>query len=431
MARMHDRAPVPQPERKQPNAALQPAARAARGSDATLLMLQHTAGNPAIGALSLAASIGNRAMGRVLARSALLEDLHASQAEVLAAMSNAPDDADLDELVAEFERLNEEIAEETVRAGASAPTRPKKPKSVIDDMEVIEFESAPEDPSRPAEISVTLSDETEGPDYVENRLEQIGFGILLGGYLLFLSDLDTPIFVPDAHFDYGLTEATAINNTVYATRERALEAVGAETDRFGFYRSHGDVIVPTVFSPATTPRVIVAAAAARRELAEYVQHEMTVLAMGLTGVMLLRVVLNGIVRIGFGGKPRPIPPQDGWKKVRLATASPEELELWDAVVGAERVAIGRTKDGTGHLYAALRADGTDALVLDTWLWRRGIDWTQRWQDVFNRALYDRAALMRKPVHVMSGLDFTLGEVAAAEAGAQAGGITNIPFWPEP
>ena len=39
--------------------------------------------------------------------------------------------------------------------------------------------------------------------------------------------------------------------------------------------------------------------------------------------------------------------------------------------------------------------------------------------------------MRKPVHVMSGLDFTLGEVAAAEAGAEAGGITNIPFWPGP
>ena len=285
-------------------------------------------------------------MGRVLARSSVLEDLHASQAEVLAAMGNAPDDADLDKLAAEFERLNEEIADETVRAGASASTRPKKPKAVIDDMEVIEFESAPEDPSRPGEISVTLSDETESPDYVENRLEQIGFGILLGGYLLYLSDLDTPIFVPDAHFDYGLTEATAINNLVYATREHALEAIGAETDRFGFYRSHGDVIVPTVFSPATTPRVIVAAAAARRELAEYVQHEMTVLAMGLTGVMLLRMLLNGIVAVG-GGKPRPIPRQDGWKKVRLATASPEELELWDAVVGAERVAIGRTKDGTG------------------------------------------------------------------------------------
>jgi hypothetical protein len=393
-------------------------------------MLQHAAGNRAIGALRLAASIGNRAMGRVLARSALLDDLHASQAELLAAMSNAPDDADLDELVAEFERLNEEIAEETVRAGTSASTRRKKPKSVIDDMEVIEFESAPDDSSRPGEISVTLSDATEGPDYVENRLEQIGYGIFLGGYLLFLSDLDTPIFVPDAHFDYGLTEATALNNRVYATREAALEALGAETDRFGFYRSHGDVIVPTVFSPATTPRVIAAAAAARRELAAYVQDEMTVLAMGLTGMTLLRVLLNGIMRIG-AGKPSPVPPQDGWKKVRRASASHEEVELWDEVVGAERVAIGRTKDGTGHLYAALRADGTDALVLDTWLWRRGIDWTQRWQDVFNRAIYDRAALMRKPVHVMSGLDFTLGEVAAAEAGAEAGGITNIPFWPGP
>lgn len=386
--------------------------------------------------LHLAASIGNRAMGRVLARSSLLEDLHASQAELLTAMGNAPEDADLGELVAEFERLNEEIAEETVRAGESSSTRRKRPKSVIDGIEVIELDPAVDDPSHPGQVIHTVADETQSPDYVENRLEQIGFGILLGGYLLYLSDFDTPIFVPDAHFDYGLTDATAINNTVYSTRERALEAVGDEPDRFGFYRSHGDVVVPTVFSPATTPRVIAAAGNVRKELAEYVQHEMTVLAMGLTGAALLRVVLNGIARLGGGGKPGaggrpPVPPQDGWRTVRLGTATEEELALWDDVLHADRVAIGRTDDGKGHLHAALRAGGTDALVLDTWLTQRGITWTQRWQDVFNRAIYDRAALLRKPVSVMSGFDYTLGEVAAAEAGAQAGGITNIPFWAEP
>ena len=51
MARMHERPPVPKVECKGPNAGSQPAARAARGSAASLLRLQRTAGNRAVGAL--------------------------------------------------------------------------------------------------------------------------------------------------------------------------------------------------------------------------------------------------------------------------------------------------------------------------------------------------------------------------------------------
>jgi outer membrane protein OmpA-like peptidoglycan-associated protein len=51
MARMHVRPSVPEVERKRPDAASQPPARGARGSTATLLRLQRTAGNRAVGAL--------------------------------------------------------------------------------------------------------------------------------------------------------------------------------------------------------------------------------------------------------------------------------------------------------------------------------------------------------------------------------------------
>ncbi len=123
--------------------------------------------------------------------------------------------------------------------------------------------------------------------------------------------------------------------------------------------------------------------------------------------------------------------QSGWRTLGLSRATQTELALWDEVLHAEQVAVGRTAGGAGHLHAALQADGSTAVILDNWLTDRGIQWTQRWQDVFNRALYDRAALVSSPISVMSGRAFTLGEVFAAEAGAASGGIQNIPFWPGP
>ncbi len=126
---------------------------------------------------------------------------------------------------------------------------------------------------------------------------------------------------------------------------------------------------------------------------------------------------------------RSVASQTGWRSIRLGKASPLELELWDAVLQSERVAIGKTAHGTGHLHAALRAGTNEALVLDNWLIARDMLWTQRWQNVFNRALFDRAALMRRPVQVMSGGHYLLGEVAAAEAGATSSRIRNVPYWP--
>ena len=133
--------------------------------------------------------------------------------------------------------------------------------------------------------------------------------------------------------------------------------------------------------------------------------------------------------LGKAATGRPVPPQTGWRTTRLSQASQQEQALWKDVLGAERVATGRTAGGKGHLYPALQVDRTPALVLDVWLETRNIAWSQRWQDVFNRALHDRAALVQRPVLVMSGGPYTLGEAAAAEAGARVGGIVNVPLWP--
>jgi hypothetical protein len=68
--------------------------------------------------------------------------------------------------------------------------------------------------------------------------------------------------------------------------------------------------------------------------------------------------------------------------------------------------------------------------MDNWivLKNNGV-WDQRLQDVYNYAVYLRTG-GGAPVNVVAGRDYTAGEVAAAEAGAAKGGITNLPFWPD-
>lgn len=131
----------------------------------------------------------------------------------------------------------------------------------------------------------------------------------------------------------------------------------------------------------------------------------------------------------IGRSSGPIPDQGAWRSVKLSDASPDELLLWRQVRNAETVVVGRTAAGKGHVHAALSLDNRNALVLDSWLNSRGIPWSQRWQDIFNRSLFDRTSLDGRPVYVMSGGGYTLGEVAAAEAGARVSGITNVPYWP--
>lgn len=110
--------------------------------------------------------------------------------------------------------------------------------------------------------------------------------------------------------------------------------------------------------------------------------------------------------------------QQGWKTLNPASLSEAELNLTKTVVNAENVVVGRSVN--------IKGMGT---MLDTWLSAKGIKWSQRWQDVYNRALFERTS-SGKPVNVLGGGGYTLGEVDATEAGAAKSGIHNQPFWPQ-
>jgi hypothetical protein len=112
--------------------------------------------------------------------------------------------------------------------------------------------------------------------------------------------------------------------------------------------------------------------------------------------------------------------QEGWKGIPVTKMTDDELKLVNDVMAAPDVVAGRS----------MNVKGRGMLVLDTWLDDNGIKWSQRWQDVYNKALYLRTA-DGKPVKVLSGAGYTAGEANAAEAGAAASGIKNIPYWPDP
>lgn len=93
-----------------------------------------------------------------------------------------------------------------------------------------------------------------------------------------------------------MANAVSIDTTIYADRASADAAIQAApatpsgTTRYAFYRGAGGaLIVPTVFSPATTPRTIQTLLTARTLLADEVQKELVILALSIVGGLVLKV----------------------------------------------------------------------------------------------------------------------------------------------
>ena len=161
------------------------------------------------------------------------------------------------------------------------------------------------------QVSSRSADPRSHTDYVDRQVNAVGFGIYLGGYNLYLNGLDIPVFVPEAHFDFSATNMAPADLAIFPDYSQALadipmgpQAVGQPIP-YTYYRGAGGaVIAPTRFTPATTPRVIQTALEARRQLAEYVQEQLTALAIGIVGGMIIRGVIGWIARVG-GGRGAP------------------------------------------------------------------------------------------------------------------------------
>ena len=149
-----------------------------------------------------------------------------------------------------------------------------------------------------------LADPRAHRDFVDLRVTAVGFGLNAGGYLLYCEGLALPVLIPESHVDLGLTSAVPLNASIYPDRDAALEdmatvASEARHARYAYYRGAGGaLIVPTLFSPATTPRIARTMLEVRRDLSETVQHELKVLLLTLTGTKVLQGVFSRVVRVG-------------------------------------------------------------------------------------------------------------------------------------
>ncbi len=162
-------------------------------------------------------------------------------------------------------------------------------------------------------VSQATADPRTHRDFVDLRVTAVGFGITAGGYLLYCDGLPLPVLVPESQVDLGLTGAAPLNASIYPDRDGALAAITANVpasrraDIYAYYRGAGGaLIVPTLFSPATTPRVARTMLEVRKQLAETVQREMKVLLVGLAGTRVLQGVFSRVLRVGLEPELRPL-----------------------------------------------------------------------------------------------------------------------------
>ncbi|WP_309897288.1 hypothetical protein [Archangium sp.] len=163
-------------------------------------------------------------------------------------------------------------------------------------------------------LSQGMADPRVHRDFVDLRVTAVGFGISAGGYLLYCEGLPLPVLVPESHVDLGLTSAEPLSASIYPDRDTALEdsAHGSGHARYAYYRGAGGaLIVPTLFSPATTPRIAQTMLEVRKQLAEAVQHELKVLSLTLTGTRVLQGVFSRIVRVSAEPTLRPLVRKEG------------------------------------------------------------------------------------------------------------------------
>ena len=131
------------------------------------------------------------------------------------------------------------------------------------------------------------------PQYIDNRIQAVGWGLQLGASCLLYVGLDRPIFLPAAYINWSIIDATAATRALYPSRENALASIAGKPGNWlAYYRTVGGVIAPTVFAPASTPRILTTLLNARKQLADEAKEIFTALAVSM--------IAGQLIRFGFG-----------------------------------------------------------------------------------------------------------------------------------
>jgi hypothetical protein len=177
------------------------------------------------------------------------------------------------------------------------------------------------------DVSAESADPRGHSDFIDRRLEAVGFGIYLGGYHLYCEGLALPVFLPNDWVDLSLTNAEPVNLAIYPDRASAMQAVPygpqqpGQPEPYAYFRGVGGLIFPTVVSPATAPRTHETMLAAMKQLGEEVSEELAVVALTIIGGRVLQQVYNRLVRVGQT-EPLPRGGTKGEKKGNTKGSAP-------------------------------------------------------------------------------------------------------------
>ncbi|MFF5009603.1 DUF4157 domain-containing protein [Streptomyces phaeochromogenes] len=162
-------------------------------------------------------------------------------------------------------------------------------------------------------VSAELVDpKRSNADYIDSRVTAVGYGIYIGGYVLRCTGFPQLILVPEAYFDFTGASRTPADLAVFPSHEEARRVIPlgpfpeGRAEPYAYYNGPGDMVVPTVFSSETAPRITRTAAEVRKELATGVQQQLSVLAFSLIGGMVVRALVGRLMRIGTSEPETPL-----------------------------------------------------------------------------------------------------------------------------
>ena len=171
--------------------------------------------------------------------------------------------------------------------------------------------------------SASAADPRTHGDFIDGRVTAVGYGLTVGGYLLYCEGVPLPVLVPESQVDLGRTHAVAGSEAIHPDREAALTGLKAAT--YAYYRGAGGaLIVPTLFSPASTPRIARTMLAVHQDLGQTVERELKVLLLNLTAAKVLQGVFSRVARVEAepAPPPRPLPRTTPDPTPRSTTSPP-------------------------------------------------------------------------------------------------------------
>ena len=146
-------------------------------------------------------------------------------------------------------------------------------------------------------VSAASADPRNHSDFVDNRLNAVGYGIYLFGMHLYVDGVALPIHVPSEYIQLGAGPVAVGDPAIYPDRTQALAALaGKPAGSVAFYRSWGGLIVPTIFSPGSAPRTCATLQQAMADLGQQVSNELVALALSLIGARVFSAAYSRLMR---------------------------------------------------------------------------------------------------------------------------------------